>query len=177
MRLCIPAIAAFCILIGAPAAAQEVCPQADSAGPPIVHNQHIFCGEVSGNPLRAKGFHSRPGGANPASITNTAPPVPVPGAPPGVYELRGFNITQGVNTRVKARSTMFPDNCHADEVLAAIRNAAQGAVAGGVFHGASGNQADHCHDDNGHPINIVGYTNANGDILTAWPDYPPPPED
>jgi len=149
------------------ASAQVLCPQANSLGPPIVNNQHIFCGEINGAG-NATGFHSRPGGLNPNSVAGGNVTVPV-GAPAGIYRLNNFNITQAGVTRVKAFSTMFPDACSQANVLAAIRNAAMGAVAGGAFNGVSGVSCQA-----GVPaaaFNITGFTNANGDILTAYPNY------
>lgn len=153
-----------------PVAAQVACPQANSGGNPVVQNQHVFCGEVSGNPLVAKGFHSRPGGHNPNSIGilpgTTALQVPM--APVGIYALRQFNITENGNTRLKALSTMFPDACTQANVVTAIQHAANGAAANGQFVGTSGNA---CQAGNPPaPFNIIGYMQ-NGQVRTAWPNY------
>lgn len=154
-----------------PSLAQVACPQGNSGGAPVVQNQHIFCGEVSGNPLRAKGFHSRPNGLNPNTITilpGTTITVP-PGAPAGIYNLNQFNITENGQTRTKAISTMFPDACSQANVVAAIQHAAAGAAPNAQFHGTSGNA---CQAGNpAAPFNIVGFTDAYGQVRTAWPDY------
>lgn len=169
---CRAALAGSVLLLGLTmfthgAAAQVACPQANSGGAPVVHNQHIFCGEVAGG--RAKGFHSRPGGVNPASVTNT--PAPVPRAPSGVYNLSNFNITQGGATAQKALSTMFPDACSQANVIAAIQNAVNNATVGGhgagQFQGPSGASCQA-----GAPAAsfvITGYLDANGEVITAWP--------
>jgi hypothetical protein len=150
------------------ASAQISCPQPYSPGPPTVQGQRVFCGEVRAD-LRAVGFHSRPAGANPNSVTNVSAPLAIPGAPAGIYRLVNFNITENGVTRVKALSTMFPDACSQAAVLAAIRNAAKGAAPSGQFRGTSGSA---CQAGNPPaPFNIVGFTNANGDVMTAYPNY------
>ncbi|MFI5034471.1 MAG: hypothetical protein ACHQPH_27615 [Reyranellales bacterium] len=84
-----------------------------------------------------------------------------------------FNITQNGVTRVKAISAMFPDDCSQAAVLAAIRNAAAGAGPAQQFHGTSGSACQA--GDPPAPFNIVGFTNANGEILIAYPNYRPVP--
>jgi hypothetical protein len=151
------------------ASAQVACPQANSPGAPAVNNQSIFCGDVSGQPNRAKGFHSRPGGLNPNSVSSIGAPIAIPSAPTGIYRLQNFNITQNGVTRVKAISVMFPDACSQAAVLAAIRNAAAGASPNQQFHGMSGPA---CQAGNPPaPFNVIGYTNTAGGIIAAWPDY------
>ena len=105
------------------------CPQANSLGPIVVRNNHIFCGDVSPAGF-AGGFHSRPGGLDPATIailpgtTITIPqrPPPAPLTPAGIYNLNGFQITDAITgaTAVKTVSTMFPDACGMPNVVAAI---------------------------------------------------------
>ena len=105
------------------ASAQVLCPQNNSAGPIVVRNNHIFCGEV--NAGVAGGYHSRPGGVNPVNTigllpgTNTNVPA---GAPAGIYRLNNFNIINPATgaVAVKAFSTMFPDVCTMANVVAAI---------------------------------------------------------
>jgi hypothetical protein len=124
----------------------------------------------------ATGFHSRPGGLNPNSITilpGTNITVPA-GAPAGIYRLNQFNITQGAVTATKAFSTMFPDACTAANVLAAIANAQAAGmpVVGGGFHGLSGPNCQAGMPPA--PFDIKYYT-ANGmvggAITTAYPNY------
>ena len=43
----------------------------------------------------------------------------------GIYNLRGFQITDNGQTRTKPISTMFPDHCSEDNVLQAIADASQ----------------------------------------------------
>lgn len=172
MKIRIASLAVMTLLAGLmvshSAVAQVTCPQANSTiGTPVVHNQHIFCGEVSSG--KGKGFHSRPGGLNPASVANTGTPAAIVGAPTGIYNLRNFNITQGGVTRTKAISTMYPDACAQADVLAAIRNAVATGIRGanGQFTGSSGT---HC-QAGGAPFNIIGYLDGAGEVITAWPNY------
>jgi hypothetical protein len=152
-----------------------------SPGPPAVNDAHIFCGEIRQNAagvFRAVGFHSRPNGINP--LTAAGPGVPIitndnnvnlhpPGAPAGIYKIIQFDITQAGVTRTKAQSTMFPDACGMAAVLAAIRNAAGAAPLGAnaQFHGMSGPGCL----AGGAQFNIVGFTDANGVIDSAYPNY------
>ena len=184
MRYPLAAIAArlaasLCLLAaGATAASAQVqCWMAPSVGPPIVDDAHILCGVINAAGL-ARGFHSRPGGVNPvgpggAAIIGNGAVVPAAaGAPLGIYRLTGFTITQGGVTNVKLpHSTMFPDACSAASVLAAVRHAVAGAAPGGAFNGQNG-PPPACQAGNpGGQFNITGFTNGNGDVLTAHPAY------
>ncbi len=169
-----PLLLSLCLLsIGAPVAnAQIACPQplarAVPAAPPApavppIDQNHIFCGDV-GPGGNAGGFHSRPGGVNPATIgilpgTNITIP---PGAAAGVYNLNNFNITDAVNgmTANKAVSTMFPNTCSQANVVAAIRHAFLNGGNSGPTCGAGG--------PGGAPFNILVVVNA-GVIRTAYP--------
>lgn len=181
-----PIAASICLLLAGTtgASAQIQCWMGPSAGPPIVNDPHIFCGEIrqrADGSFYATGFHSRPGGVNPvtfagaAIIGNGAVGPAAPGAPAGIYRLTNFTITQNGVTRTKALSTMFPDACTQASVLVAVRNAlaaalAAGHVPPGNFNGPSGGGGA-CTAGGGAPFNITGFTNANGDILTAYPAY------
>ena len=147
--------------------AGESCPQSpDRDGTPVVKTQHIFCGEVVRG--RAKGFHSRPHGVNPATVTGTNPPRRSSG-PEGVYLLRDFIIAGQGETAQKTLSTMFPDHCGRDAVIAAIRNASKGARPGARFRGSSGESCQA-----GIPpasFVITGFLDEQGAVITAWPDY------
>jgi|HubBroStandDraft_1064217.scaffolds.fasta_scaffold00055_24 hypothetical protein len=155
-----------------PAAAQVPCPQVDAGGNPVRPDQHIFCGDINGAG-GATGYHSRPGGLDPVSITILAGTnVTVPaGAPAGIYRLNQFNITQGAATGLKPFSTMFPDACAAADVLAAIANANLNRVAvpTGGFHGPSGANCQAGAPLG--PFDIKFFVNAAGAITTAYPNY------
>ena len=159
---------------------------APSAGPPIVDDAHIFCGHVrqpSNAPAYATGFHSRPGGINPVTAAGAAiigngaiGPTAMP-APPGIYRLNNFTVTMNGVTAPKqpTYSTMFPDTCGMASVLTAIRNAFAAAVTAGYappgpFNGMSGGGGA-CTAGGGAQFNIRGRANAQGDIMTAYPDY------
>lgn len=92
-----------------------------------IDRDHIFCGEVTGKTLKAKGFHSRPGGLNPVTVSNTDTP---PHANNERYDLTGFNITQNGHTEEKSLSTMFPDSCSYIQVLNSVAYAYNNSVAG-----------------------------------------------
>lgn len=85
-----------------------------------IDRDHLFCGEVTGAPLRAKGYHSRPDGVNPVTVYGTNTPAhPVDAR----YNLANFHIVQNGQDRIKALSTMFPDNCSESQVLNSIAHA------------------------------------------------------
>lgn len=178
---------AFCAvgLVGiSQASAQYVCPAVPhwSATVPPVNNQHVFCGEVRANGTAA-GFHSRPGGVNPASVAGfviTDRPNSL-----GVY---GGTVTlvnpNGANPQ--KNSTMFPDSCTAAEVQASILHAVANQQLGGCTVGAgnwtcgknrpaNGDGAGFCIGDSpGSRFYIAfhelphGHVNA-GNINTAFP--------
>jgi hypothetical protein len=181
-----PIAASICLLLAGTtgASAQIQCWMGPSAGPPIVDDPHIFCGQIrqrANGTFYATGFHSRPGGNNPvtaagaAIIGGGAVVAAAAGAPPGIYRFTNFNITQGGVARNKALSTMFPDACNQASVLVAIRNAVAAAIAAGhvppgQFNAQSGGGGA-CTAGGGAQFNITGFTNANGDVLTAYPAY------
>jgi hypothetical protein len=84
---------------------------------PAINLRHVFCGEWSQN--RPKGFHSRPGGTNPATVS-------------------WFKVTQSANRdgiyggywryanhpEPDKFSTMFPDSCSSNEVMRSVVYAA-----------------------------------------------------
>lgn len=144
------------------------CPPAVPAGTPAVRAEHIFCGEVRWDG-RAVGFHSRPGGINPESVSDTDEARPDPRRP-GIYTLFRFRISAHGRDGIKTVSTMFPDHCDADAVIAAVRHAYRTGKRGERdFHGLSGPT---CQDRNGKPFQIEGYTDMrNGTVVitTAYP--------
>jgi hypothetical protein len=186
-----PIAASICLLLAGTtgASAQIQCWMGPSAGPPVVNDPHIFCGEIrqrANGAFYATGFHSRPGGVNPVHIpAGGGAPVAIigggavgpaaAGAPAGIYRLTNFTITQGGVTQVKAISTMYPDACNQASVLVAIRNALAAAIAAGHvppgnFNGPSGGGGA-CTAGGGAAFNITGYTDAAGAVLTAYPAY------
>ncbi len=165
----LPLAALLLGLISSPTWAQVACPQPWSSGSPAVKAQHIFCGEINGKG-RAVGFHSRPGGRNPATVANTEESRPDP-RHPGLYTISRFHITEHGRTEVKTLSTMFPDRCDKDAVIAAIQHAfAHGTRTGDGFSGPSGPT---CTDHRGQGFRIQGYTGSRGGrtvIMTAYPN-------
>jgi len=158
-------------LLSGPAWGAVSCPQPLAEGTPPVRAQHIFCGEIN-NAGKAVGFHSRPGGTNPASVSDTDETRPDPRRP-GIYSISLFRITEGGRSGIKTLSTMFPDKCSQADVLAAIRHAYETGEKGGdgSFRGLSGPR---CTDGAGKPFRILGFT-ATGRggrvvISTAYPN-------
>jgi Bacterial EndoU nuclease len=171
------AASACLLLAGASGASAQInCALPNSAGPPVVHDTHIFCGDINGAG-NAVGFHSRPGGVNPVlapgggAVIGGGAIAAVPGAPAGIYRLNNFTITTAAaGPVVKAFSTMFPDACNQAAVLAAIRNArAAGVLAGQQFTGPSGAGCQAGAPPA--PFQITGYINGAGAITTAFPNY------
>ncbi|NIY75782.1 EndoU domain-containing protein [Thalassospira sp. HF15] len=136
LRFCFVLVAGAVLLGNASVQAQVVCPAKPhwSATTPPINIDHVFCGEVDGN--RAKGFHSRPGGINPASVAD----VKITQEPnaSGVF---GATVTlvnpHGANP--SKFSTMFPDSCSQAEVEKSILHAFDNPVAcpAGAPHWAS----------------------------------------
>lgn len=165
---------AFSLVPMASAQAAVQCPQPNSGGAPVVNQQHVFCGEVEvrANGNRAKGFHSRPNGQSPATVTMIPGSTNTAQGPAGVYVLGNFNITQNGAIGTKTLSTMFPDACSQANVVAAIQNAYnhRTALNGNQFRGPSGASCQA-----GNPaasFNIVGYLDGTGTVVTtAYPDY------
>lgn len=174
-----PLAASLCLISAAfPASAQvTTCWMPNSPGPPAVNDAHILCGEIrtrANGTQYAVGFHSRHNGVNPTTpggvqiISNDNNTMQVQGLT-DIYKIFNFDITQGGTTRNKSMSTMFPDHCSPAAVIAAIRNAAGGGVlgAGVQFIGMSGTGCL----ANGQQFNIIGHTDANGVIDSAYPNY------
>ena len=122
---------------------------------PAINLHHIFQGEINrkGDPV---GFHSRPGGKDPA----TARLVRVRDQPnrSGVYTAM-IEVRDGSQWKEKF-SSFFPDNMSEDEVTAAILNAYKNSNKKQPWRGPSGLGFD-----------IQGYTLSKGDINTAFPVY------
>jgi hypothetical protein len=174
--------ASLCLMmIATGASAQVNCWMGPSVGPPPINDAHILCGEIrqrANGSYYAVGFHSRHNGINPVHQTPAGPvqiitndhitSIPVPNMP-DIYKIHNFDITQNGITQNKFESTMFPDHCSPAAVLAAIRNATgQGVLApNSTFIGQSGGGCL----ANGMQFNIIAFTDANGVIDSARPNY------
>jgi hypothetical protein len=128
-----------------------------SATKPRVNLPHIFEGEInrSGKPV---GFHSRPGGNDPAQarlIRQESRPNRA-----GVYTAT-VEIRDGNQWKLKF-SSFFPDNMNRAEVIGVIVRAHRDSPEPSrqPWVGESGEGFD-----------IQGYTLSNGDINTAFPVY------
>jgi hypothetical protein len=166
------AVLAIAVSLGRPVAGNgpDACPiEGFAAGDPPVDATHIFCGDINDRG-RAVGFHARPDGDTPDTVSGIETLSPERGRP-GIYTLRDFTITVDGVAADKPLSTMFPDSCSREEVLAAIRHAFHNAtsVEGNRFDGPSGTR---CTDDRGDPFPIRGYTSNRGGfhIRTAYPN-------
>ncbi|TQV76432.1 hypothetical protein FLL45_00240 [Aliikangiella marina] len=143
--------------------------------PPQVNNDHVFCGEIrNGN---AKGFHSRPDGDNPATVTN----FNITQAPnaAGVY---GGIVTLNIHGATAQKfSTMFPDSCTQEEVDNSISYAAVNQIA---CPAAAPNwavcgysrpdpvlptQGPYCEGDDESRLTVAMGLTANGNVNTGFP--------
>ena len=85
--------------------------------PPQVNQAHVFCGEWKQN--APGGFHSRPGGLDPDSVTRFT--ITQPANAKGIY---GGSWSYTGHPRSSKFSTMFPDACSMPQVLNSIVYAA-----------------------------------------------------
>jgi len=160
--------AALCLGLGWASPALARCPAPASAGVPAVNTAHIFCGEVRRDG-RVVGFHSRPGGVNPATVSETDE-IRRDRRVPGVYTLHRFRIAEHGRSGMKGMSTMFPDHCDADAVIAAIQHAYRtGTQEDRSFSGQSGPT---CMDTAGKPFRIQGFTAMQGGRVVVTTAYP-----
>jgi hypothetical protein len=81
-----------------------------------MNQQHVFCGEWINN--RPKGFHSRPGGVNPAAIQKFTVQDRPNSA--GIYTGKWSYNNESDKSKF---SSMFPDNCSTEQVLNSISHA------------------------------------------------------
>lgn len=124
---------------------------------PNINLWHVFEGEInrSGKPV---GFHSRPGGSDPAN----ARLVSVRDKPnrAGVYTA---NIEVRDDNQWKSKfSSFFPDTMSRDEVIGAILNA---------YNNSADKSAQPFEGPSGLGFTIQGYTSNRGGINTAFPVF------
>ena len=143
------------------AQAQAVCKESMSAGSPPVDRKLLFCGDIDPTG-KAIGFHARPWGVNPPTVTNVSEPHEIPEAP-GLYRLLDFDIAANQKTAHKVRSTMFPDDCSKDNIVEAIQHAYNTGKRNpdGRFTGMSG---PGCTAGFGLEFKITGYTSTAGGL-------------
>lgn len=157
MRRATPVVAAFVLTVLALAAlAPLVLARELSRTDPPVNLTHVFEGEINkrGKPV---GFHSRPGGQDPADARVAR--IVEPPNRQGVY-VADVEIRNGAGRWLRKRSTFYPDRMSRQQVIAAILHAFRGRAGGGEkFRGPSG-----------HGFTIEGYFQ-NGRINTAYPIY------
>jgi Bacterial EndoU nuclease len=85
--------------------------------PPQVNQAHVFCGEWKQN--APGGFHSRPGGLDPDSVTRFT--ITQPANAKGIY---GGSWSYTGHPQSSKFSSMFPDACSMSQVLNSIVYAA-----------------------------------------------------
>ena len=90
-----------------------------SATDPPINQWHVFCGEWNKRRNRPSGFHSRPGGENPATVD-----VLKITQQPNAKGLYGVRWSYAGHPEREKFSSMFPDNCSRDQVLKSIVYAA-----------------------------------------------------
>lgn len=143
--------------------------------PPRINKEHVFCGEIRDH--KAKGFHSRPGGQNPATVVKVT--ITQPANAIGVY---GGRATLKIDGETAEKfSTMYPDSCSMDQVLKSVQYASQNQVTCPSFapgwsrcgynRPASSQSAEYCAGTHRQRFYIsMGFLD-NGDINTAFPLY------
>ena len=128
-----------------------------SSTSPEINLHHIFEGE-SNRRGKPTGFHSRPGGVDPAG----AKLVRVRDKPnsAGVYTAT-IAVKDGGQWKEKF-SSFFPDDLSADEVISVIINA---------YNNSSNKKAQPWEGPSGYGYKVQGYTTSQGGINTAFPVY------
>jgi hypothetical protein len=123
LGLCLLAMAVLCY-ISCFAGASEVAVDCTELArwtkrpkPPQVNQAHVFCGEWKQK--APGGFHSRPGGLDPASVTRFT--ITQPANAKGIY---GGSWSYTDHPQSSKFSTMFPDACSMSQVLNSIVYAA-----------------------------------------------------
>ena len=87
---------------------------------PPVNQQHVFCGEWNKRKNRSAGFHSRPGGENPATVGRLKITQR-----PNAKGLYGVRWSYDGHPERQKFSSMFPDTCSREQVLKSITYAAK----------------------------------------------------
>ncbi len=124
---------------------------------PAINQWHIFEGEIN-RKGKAVGFHSRPGGQDPANAKLVAIKSKPNNA--GIYTAT-ISVRDGQQWREKF-SSFFPDNMSQKTVVAAVLHA---------YKNSKNPDAQPWRGPSGHQFQIQGYTLSKGDINTAFPVY------
>jgi hypothetical protein len=86
-----------------------------SATNPPVNQQHVFCGEWKKRKNRPAGFHSRPAGENPVTVSRLKITQQ-----PNNKGLYGVRWSYAGHLDREKFSSMFPDTCNRDQILKSI---------------------------------------------------------
>jgi hypothetical protein len=143
-----------------------------SATSPRVNLTHIFQGGVNRRD-KPVGFHSRPGGRDPAEarVVRVLRPPNRFGVYEALVEIAPPAGSADERWLVK-RSTFYPDRLDRAAVLAAILNAFQHREAGGGAGGDGGAGADYrFRGPSGLGFTVEGYLLDDGSVNTAYPIY------
>ncbi len=142
-----------------------------SATSPRVNLTHIFQGGVNRRD-KPVGFHSRPGGRDPAEarvVRVLRPPNRF-----GVYEAL-VEIAPPAGSAderwLAKRSTFYPDRLDRAAVLAAILNAFQHREAGGAGGAGAAGAEYRFRGPSGLGFTVEGYLLDDGSVNTAYPIY------
>jgi hypothetical protein len=142
--------------------------------PPQVNQVHVFCGEWKQSTPR--GFHSRPGGLDPDTVTGFS--ITQPANDQGIY---GGSWSYTAHPQPQKFSTMFPDACSMQQVLNSIvyaasnptrcpANASRWAVCGANQPKSTSQSAElYCDSSNGTIFLIAMAKLRNGYVSTAFP--------
>ena len=87
---------------------------------PPVNQLHVFCGEWNQRKNRPAGYHSRPGGKNPATVRRLKITQR-----PNTKGLYGVRWSYAGHSGRQKFSSMFPDTCSREQVLKSIIYAAK----------------------------------------------------
>jgi hypothetical protein len=164
------------LLFSPPSEAQINCRTLShwSATNPAINQTHVFCGEWNSRRDRAVGFHSRPQGKNPSTVTNF-----ITTQAPNQQGIYGGQWNYVGQSKMKF-STMFPNRCTRSQVLNSIvyaakhpsscpANAPSWANCG--LNKPASSQGNYCQalDGSRFPIAFAKLRNQPNKINTAFP--------
>ncbi|MEN5094029.1 EndoU domain-containing protein [Pseudomonas protegens] len=148
-----------------------------------VNTKHIFCGQVTKS-NEAEGFHSAPGGINPTTVKATTK-AQIPGST-DIYKYKNFGVRNDDKSPwvTKLASTIFPDTCTGDQVIASIEYATSMMITcsdknnpneqcgrSAPFKNTSGNYCTSVSSGGSFNLRVILSANNKKYIISAYPDY------